>query len=123
MKDAIPEPNILPENPKLSVCMIVRDEEKNLPRCLESVESVADELIIVDTGSKDNTISIAKDFGAKIFHFEWCDDFSAARNQYLKYATGNWILQIDADEELLLESVPHVMASLLNSSILSHTQF
>ncbi len=90
----------------LSVCMIVRDEEKVLSRCLKSVEGIADELIVVDTGSKDNTITIAKDFDARVFHFEWCDDFAAARNESLKHATGDWILQIDADEELPASSVP-----------------
>jgi len=80
--------------------MIVRDEEKILPRCLKGVQGVADEFIVLDTGSKDNTVAIAKDFGAKVFHFEWRDNFAAARNESLKYATGDWILQIDADEEL-----------------------
>ena len=86
--------------------MIVRDEEKNLVRCLKSVVPVVDELIIVDTGSKDNTIDIAKEFGAKVFLFEWCDDFAAARNESLKHATGDWILQLDADDELLPTSIP-----------------
>ena len=98
-------PGILPKKPRLSVCMIVLDEEKMLPRCLKSVESVADELIVVDTGSKDNTISIAKDFGAKVYYFKWRDDFAAARNESLKHATGDWILQMDADEELLANSI------------------
>jgi len=100
----ITKPGVLPERPKLSVCMIVRDEEQMLPRCLNSLEKIADELIIVDTGSKDTTISRAKDFGAKIYELEWCDDFSAARNEAIKHATGEWILQMDADEELLPES-------------------
>jgi glycosyltransferase involved in cell wall biosynthesis len=78
----------------------VRDEEKVLPRCLKSVRGIASELIVVDTGSKDNTVSVAKDFGAKVFFFKWCDDFSAARNESIKYARGDWILQIDADEKL-----------------------
>lgn len=110
----IPEPGILSEEPTLSVCMIVRDEEKTLPRCLKSVDGVADELIVVDTGSKDNTVSIAESFGAKVFHFTWCDDFSAARNVYLKHATSDWILQIDADEELLPESIPIMQERLLD---------
>jgi FkbM family methyltransferase len=100
-----PRPGVLSEKPTVSVCMIVRDEEKVLRRCLTSVRSIADELILVDTGSKDNTVAIAKEFGAKLFHFEWCDDFSAARNETLKNATGDWIFQIDADEELLPSSI------------------
>ncbi len=122
MSDLItPQPGILPEKPTLSVCMIVRDEEKTLPRCLNSLRGVADELIVVDTGSKDNTTSIAKDFGAKVFDFKWCDDFAAARNASLKHATGDWVLQLDADEELLPESLPHLRASMLKSTVLLHS--
>ena len=110
----IPQPGTLPEKPSLSICMIVRDEEKNLPRCLKSVQDVADEMIVVDTGSKDNTISIARDFGAKVYAFEWCDDFAAARNESLKHAAGDWIFQIDADEELLPGSIPVLRKAMLN---------
>ncbi|MBW2195254.1 MAG: glycosyltransferase family 2 protein [Deltaproteobacteria bacterium] len=120
MEDTIPEPNDLPEITKLSVCMIVRNEEEALPRCLQSVESVANELIVVDTGSKDRTVSIAKDFGAKLFHFEWCDDFAAARNESIKNATGDWILQIDADEELDPNSIRWVKSALLKPSIIAY---
>lgn len=109
-----PQPGILPQKPRLSVCIIVRNEGKMLPRCLNSIQSVADELIVVDTGSKDNTISIAKAFSAKVYCFEWRDDFSAARNESLKHATGDWILQIDADEELLASSIPFLRKALLN---------
>jgi len=116
----IPQPGILPKKPKLSVCMIVRDEEKMLPRCLKSVQGVADELIVVDTGSKDNTISIATDFGAKIFHFKWNDDFAEARNESLKHATGDWILQIDADEDLPSGSIPHIKKHMLKSRVLCY---
>jgi tetratricopeptide (TPR) repeat protein len=109
-----PQPGILSEEPTLSVCMIVRDEEKTLPRCLASVKDFADEIVVVDTGSNDRTISIARSFKATVFHFTWCDDFSAARNVYLKHATSDWILQIDADEELLPESVPIMQERLLD---------
>ena len=112
--DAIPQPGVLPEKPMLSICMIVRDEETTLPRCLKSVQDVADEVIVVDTGSKDNTVSIARDFGAKVYHFEWRDDFAAARNESLKYASGDWIFQIDADEELLPGSISHLRKAMLN---------
>lgn len=83
----------------LSVCMIVRDEEKDLPRCLESIQGIADELIVVDTGSVDNTKAIAKSYGAKVYDFEWVDDFSKARNYSLEKATGDWILILDGDDE------------------------
>ena len=82
----------------LSLCMIVKNEEKHLVRCLRSVRDVVDEMIIVDTGSTDKTIDIAKVFGAKLFDFSWTGDFSAARNYSLTQATGDWILVLDADE-------------------------
>ncbi|HIH96178.1 MAG TPA: glycosyltransferase [Thermoplasmata archaeon] len=89
--------------PTISLCMIVKDEEENLPRCLDSIKDVVDEIIVVDTGSTDKTIEIAKEFGAKIFHHKWKGDFSAARNVSLESATGDWILWLDADEELVTE--------------------
>ena len=90
---------------KLSLCMIVKDEEKNLPGCLECIKEVVDEIIIVDTGSTDNTIKIAKDYGAKVYYFDWCDDFSAARNESLKYATGDYIIWLDADDRIEKEEI------------------
>ena len=100
--------------------MIVRDEEKILLRCLKSMESIANELIVVDTGSKDNTISIAKEFGAKIYYFRWCDDFAAARNESLKHATNDWILQVDADEELLASSISPLKIAMFNPWCLAY---
>jgi tetratricopeptide (TPR) repeat protein len=85
---------------KLSACLIVKNEEKHLDRCLASVKPLVDEIIVVDTGSTDQTVKIAEKYGATVGHFEWCDDFAAARNESLRLATGNWILWIDADEEL-----------------------
>ncbi|OPY11330.1 MAG: SPBc2 prophage-derived glycosyltransferase SunS [Syntrophus sp. PtaB.Bin001] len=82
----------------LSLCMIVKNEEKHLIKCLKSVRDVVDEMIVVDTGSTDKTIDIARIFGAKIFEFPWTGDFSAARNHSLDQATGDWILILDADE-------------------------
>ncbi|SHE28416.1 TPR domain-containing glycosyltransferase [Desulforamulus putei] len=84
----------------ISLCMIVKNEERNLPRCLNSVKDCVDEIVIVDTGSNDNTVKIAEQFGAKIFHYQWNEDFAAARNYSLDKATGDWILYLDADEEL-----------------------
>jgi glycosyltransferase involved in cell wall biosynthesis len=80
--------------------MMVRDEAENLPRCLESIKDFVDEIIVVDTGSKDNTVEIAKSFGAKVYHHPWENNFSTHRNQSISYATGDWLLIIDADEEL-----------------------
>lgn len=86
---------------KLSLCMIVRNEEEHLPRCLKSMREVVDEIIVVDTGSSDRTVAIAESFGAKVYHFPWTGDFSAARNVSLEKATGDWIIFLDADEELV----------------------
>ena len=78
--------------------MITKNEEKFLEQCLSSIKGIADEIIIVDTGSTDKTKEIAKKFNAKIFDFKWIDDFSAARNESIKHATKDWILVLDADE-------------------------
>jgi GT2 family glycosyltransferase/predicted Zn-dependent protease len=82
----------------LSLCMIVKNEESNLLRCLMSVKPVVDEMIVVDTGSTDKTKEIAGVFGAKVFDYEWADDFSEARNFSLSKVRGRWILILDADE-------------------------
>ena len=85
---------------RISLCMIVRDEEEKLPRCLDNVAGLVDEIVLVDTGSSDRTVEIAKEYGARTAFFEWCDDFAAARNESLKLATGDWILWLDADDIL-----------------------
>ncbi len=87
-------------NPTLSLCMIVKDEEKFLPICLESVKDHVDEIIVVDTGSTDRTVEIATKYNAKIYHHPWENSFSKARNYSLSYATCDWIMWIDADEEV-----------------------
>ncbi len=100
------QPTIQPINsnkgikPLLSLAMIVKNEEEFLEGCLQSVQGIADEIIIVDTGSSDKTIEIAKKFTNNIFHFEWIDDFAAARNEAIKHCTGDWIFYLDADERL-----------------------
>ena len=91
--------------------MITRNEEQFIERCLDCVKDIADEMIIVDTGSADNTKQIAKDtckkfrINAKFFEFKWNDDFSAARNESIRHATKEWILVMDADEMLEKESL------------------
>ena len=83
----------------LTLCMIVRDEERNLPLCLDSVQGLADETVLVDTGSSDATLRIAADYGAKLLSFDFSTvDFAAARNYCLANASGRWILMLDADE-------------------------
>lgn len=93
-------PESRPIAPRLSLCMIVKNEERYLEGCLQSVQGLVDEIVIVDTGSTDGTLAIADRFGAKSFSFPWNDDFSAARNASLAHATGDWILVLDADERL-----------------------
>ena len=80
--------------------MIVKDEEEWLTQCLESVQGAVDEMIVVDTGSSDRSSEIARQYGARVVPFAWCDDFAAARNAGLEQATGDWILFLDADEAL-----------------------
>ncbi len=87
---------------RLSFYAIVKNEQHSLPRCLDSVVPYVDDLVIVDTGSQDDTVAIAQHYGATIHHFTWCDDFAAARNFALRHVTGNWVLTLDADEELIV---------------------
>jgi tetratricopeptide (TPR) repeat protein len=90
----------------LSLCMIVKNEAKQLARCLSSVQGIVDEMVVVDTGSTDETVAIARQFTAQVHEFPWNDDFSAARNQSLTYAQGDWVLVLDADEVLVREIEP-----------------
>jgi glycosyltransferase involved in cell wall biosynthesis len=80
--------------------MIVKNEEKHLFNALSSIKDFADEIIVVDTGSTDNTKEIALKFTTQLYDFKWCDDFAAARNESLKHATSEWILVLDADESI-----------------------
>jgi tetratricopeptide (TPR) repeat protein len=84
----------------ISLSMIVKDEEATLGHCLESVRGLVDEAVVVDTGSTDGTAEIAKGFGARLHHFKWSDDFSAARNYGLGRVKGDWVLVLDADEAI-----------------------
>ncbi len=91
------------ETHRISLCMIVKDEEEMLPRSLEAVAPAVDEIIVVDTGSTDRTVEIAESFGATVLHHEWTGDFAEARNVSLEAATHEWILWLDADEVLVAE--------------------
>ncbi|MBI1178019.1 glycosyltransferase [bacterium] len=90
--------------PQLSVCLITKNEEKFLDQCLRSIKDIAQQIVVMDTGSTDRTVDIAKQHGAEVHSVTWCDDFSAARNAALEKATGDWVLVLDADEELAPDS-------------------
>ncbi|KTE92019.1 hypothetical protein AT727_03530 [Desulfitobacterium hafniense] len=83
---------------RLSACSIVKNESENIARSIESYKDVVDEIIIVDTGSTDNTVEICRSLGAKVLHFDWINDFAAAKNFALEHATGDWVIFLDADE-------------------------
>ena len=85
-------------NIKISACTIVKNEEKNIERWLEGVRSFADEILITDTGSTDDTIALAKAGGAMVNYFPWRNDFAAAKNFAIEQAHGDWIVMLDADE-------------------------
>jgi tetratricopeptide (TPR) repeat protein len=97
-KQQLPAPPL--KRGTLSLCMIVKDEEAHLAKCLMSVKDIVDEMIVVDTGSTDQTKDIATAFGAQVFDFTWTNDFSEARNVSLSKASGDWILVLDGDEAL-----------------------
>lgn len=111
-----------PSRSFLSLCMIVKNERENLSRCLASAKPYVDEIIVVDTGSEDETPEIAASYGATVDYFEWCNDFAAARNHALSLTTGEWVLVLDADEALVvsddfkqkLTSQPEMLAYSVN---------
>ena len=92
----------------ISLCMIAKDEEKNIAHAIDSVKDVADEIVVVDTGSADRTKEVARQKGAKVVGFRWDGDFSAARNESLKHATKDWILVLDCDEVIAREDLPKI---------------
>ena len=93
----------------ISLCMIVRNEERVLGRCLESVKDFADEIVIVDTGSGDRTAEIAAEFTDRIFHYPWRDDFSAARNFAMDQGQGEYLMWLDADDVIPERSLEKLM--------------
>ncbi len=108
-KKNIPHSEFQTPHSSVSLCMIVKNEEKTLSRCLESAKFFVNEIVIVDTGSTDKTVEVAKCHGAKILHKAWTGNFAEARNFCIKHATGEWILQLDADEELVSASTSELI--------------
>ena len=95
---------------KISACVIVKNEAANLPQWLDCVKRLADEIVVVDTGSTDETVEVARAAGAKLCHFDWIKDFAAAKNYALDQATGEWIVFLDADEYFPPEDCPRVLS-------------
>jgi tetratricopeptide (TPR) repeat protein len=107
---------------RLSLCMIVRDEERCLARCLASAAPWVGEIVVVDTGSTDRSVEIAESFGARVVHFPWINDFSAARNVALDAAINEWALVLDADEEIVVDDEAEFAAA-LNQTVLDGFSF
>jgi len=93
---------------------MIRDEEANLPRCLASVKPFVDEIIVIDTGSADNSRAVAENYGARVYDLEWTGDFSRPRNFALEKAAGEWVLYLDADEELIVPAGQDLLPLLNN---------
>jgi hypothetical protein len=104
----------------LSVCLVTRNEEQNLPRVLRSVAGLADQVVVIDTGSSDRTAAVAAELGAHVEQFAWDDDFSAARNFALDRATGDWVLWLNPDEELVPDSQAAVRQALADTGALAY---
>jgi len=100
------------DRPTLALCMIVKNEADNLRQGLAPIRGGFDEVVIVDTGSDDDTIAVARELGATVVPFEWCDDFSAARNVSLSQATADWILWLDGDDRIGLEELGQLRQAL-----------
>ena len=103
--------------PTISLCMIVKNEERLLPQCLKSVKDYVDEIVVVDTGSSDRTVEIARGFGARVYHHPWEGNFSKHRNQSIGYASGDWVFILDADEEIISPSGALIRKAVLDKEI------
>jgi glycosyltransferase involved in cell wall biosynthesis len=97
----------------VALCMIVKNEERNLPRCLNSITGLFDQIIVVDTGSTDRTVEIARAAQAEVYNFAWNDDFAAARNASLRQVRTDWVFWLDADDEIPQDQRP-VLEALLD---------
>ncbi len=106
--------------PRVSLCMIARNEERFLPECLARAREAVDEIVLVDTGSTDRTVEIAQSFGAKVLHSPWNDDFSAPRNIGLAAATGDWVLVLDPDEFLQPGACERIRDMVQNQDVLGY---
>jgi|GEM_PF-123099 len=108
---------------KLSLALIVKNEEKNLPRCLDSVKGLYDELVVVDTGSTDATVAIASRYTDKVFFFEWVNDFAKARNFSFSKCSNEWVMWIDADDILKPNDIKTIREEFEKLSVQDHLDF
>lgn len=92
----------------VSACILTRDSSRTIRQCIEALQSAVDEIVVVDTGSKDDTVRIVKSLGVNVHHFQWIDDFAAARNYAQSLATSDWVIAIDSDEILLAEDADNI---------------
>lgn len=106
--------------PRVSVCLITKNEEKFLAQCLTSVRELATQIVVMDTGSTDRTVEIAKSFGAEVRTIQWGEDFSAARNAALEHVRGDWVLVLDADEELLPDSIAKIREEIRSTEAMAY---
>ncbi len=104
----------IPDRVTLGLAMIVRDEQESLRRCLASAAPVVDQMVVVDTGSRDGTVSVAREAGALVVSYEWQDDFAAARNVALDHVETDWVLVLDADEQVARTSGPVIRRAITN---------
>ena len=102
----------------LSLSMIVRDEATRIEACLRSVQDFVDEMVVVDTGSTDETVALAQACGARVEHLTWPGDFAPARNAALEHVKGDWVLVLDADEQLRTEAIPKLKALMAQPDVL-----
>lgn len=107
---------------KISLAMIVKNAEKTIERCLKCVEYLVDEIVVVDTGSTDNTVKILnQNHKVKLYHFTWCEDFSAARNYSIEKTTGDYILVID-DDEFVINGTRHELERVMKKNAIGRIQ-
>lgn len=102
----------------LSLSMIVRDEADRIEACLASVRGLANEMVVVDTGSTDDTVQRAEAAGARVEHMPWPGDFAPARNAALEHVRGDWVLVLDADEQLVPEAIPALQELMTQPDVL-----
>lgn len=100
------------------LCMIVKNEAKNLESSINSAKELVQEIVVLDTGSTDNTVDIAQKMGAKVHYFPWINDFAQARNEGLKYVESDWVLVLDADEQLNPNIIPEIQKNIQDKNTL-----